>query len=76
MKTIALKLEDKVFDETVELSAKLKMDRNSYINEAVSLYNKYTKRKLLKTQLEKESILTSKESLDVLHEFEKLIDEE
>lgn len=76
MKTFALKFEDKVFDETVELSAKLKMDRNSYINEAVSLYNKYNKRKLLRTQLEKESILTSKESLDVLHEFEKLIDED
>jgi hypothetical protein len=33
------------------------------------------KRRLLKTQLAKESALTSQDSMDILYEFEKLIDE-
>jgi hypothetical protein len=34
----------------------------------------YNKRQLFKKQLSKESKLTSKDSMEVLHEFEKLID--
>ena len=75
MKILSLKLDDKIFDEAEEITTKLKLARNRYINEAVSLYNQYHKRKLLKKQLANESKLTSKGSLDILHEFEKLIDE-
>ncbi|MFN9597111.1 MAG: hypothetical protein ACK560_10000 [Bacteroidota bacterium] len=76
MKTLSLKLDDKIFDETEELTSKLKLARNRYINEAVDIYNLYNKRKLLKKQLMKESKLTSKDSMEILHEFEKLIDED
>ena len=76
MKTLSLKLDDKIFDEAEELTSKLKLARNRYINEAVSIYNLYNKRRLLKKQLIKESKLTSKDSMDILHEFEKLIDED
>jgi predicted transcriptional regulator len=76
MKTLSLKLDDKIFDEAEELTSKLKLARNRYINEAVSIYNLYNKRRLLKKQLMKESKLTSKDSMDILHEFEKLIDED
>lgn len=76
MKTLSLKLDDEIFDETEELTSKLKLARNRYINEAVSIYNLYNRRKLLKKQLKKESILTSKDSMEVLNEFEKLIDED
>ena len=76
MKTLSLKLDDKIFDDTEEMTAKLKLARNRYINEAVSIYNLYNKRRLLKSQLLKESKLASKDSMDVLHEFEKLIDED
>jgi hypothetical protein len=76
MKTLSLKLDDKIFDETEELTSKLKLARNRYINEAVSIYNLYNKRRLLKKQLMKESKLSSKDSMDILHEFEKLIDED
>ena len=76
MKTLSLKLDDEIFDEAEKLTSKLKLPRNRYINEAVNLYNLYNKRRLLKKKLMKESKLTNKESMDVLHEFEKLIDED
>ena len=76
MKTLSLKLDDKIFDEAEELTSKLKLARNRYINEAVNIYNIYNKRKLLKKQLVKESKLISVDSMDILHEFEKLIDED
>lgn len=75
MKTLSLKLDDEIFEDAEEITAKLKLARNRYINEAVSIYNLFNKRKLLKGQLAKESKLTSKDSMDVLHEFEKLINE-
>ena len=75
MKTLSLKLDDKIFDEAEEMTSKLKLARNRYINEAVSIYNLFNKRRLLKKQLLKESKLTSKDSMEVLQEFEKLIDE-
>ena len=75
MKTISLKLENKIFDETEEITSQLKISRNDYINEAVHIYNTLNKRRLLKKQLAKESILTGNDSKELLHEFEKLMDE-
>jgi predicted transcriptional regulator len=75
MKTLSLKLDDQIFDEAEEITSKLKLARNRYINEAVSIYNKFNKRRILKKQLQKESKLVAKDSMDILHEFEKLIDE-
>ena len=75
MKTLSLKLDDKIFDETEEVTAKLKLARNRYINEAVSIYNLFNKRRLLKKQLTKESKLTSNDSMEILAEFEKFVDE-
>ncbi len=76
MKTLSLKLDDQIFDDAEEITAKLKLARNRYINEAVSIYNLFNKRRLLKSQLAKESKLTSNYSMEVLYEFEKLIDED
>ncbi|MEN9457699.1 MAG: hypothetical protein RL135_268 [Bacteroidota bacterium] len=75
MKTLSLKLDDNIFEEAEEITSKLNVARNRYINEAVSIYNRVNKKRLLKKQLEKESLLTSKDSLEVLHEFEMLLDE-
>lgn len=75
MKILSLKLDDDIYDETEKITSKLKLARNRYINEAVNIYNLFNKRRLLKKQLEKESKLTRKDSLEILHEFEKLIDE-
>ncbi len=75
MKTLSLKLDDDIFHEAEEITGALQVARNRYINEAVSIYNRVNKRRLLKTQLAKESALTSQDSMDILYEFEKLIDE-
>ena len=75
MKSLSLKLEDKIFKEAEEITAKLNLARNRYINEAVKIYNQFNKRRLLKMKLAKESKLTSKDSMEVLKEFEKLFDE-
>jgi hypothetical protein len=50
------------------------MPRNAYINKAVSYFNEYNKRSLLKKQLAKESKLVSEESMRVLREFEAIED--
>ena len=73
MKTLSLKLDDKTFDEAEEITSKLHLARNPYINEAVSMCNLFNKRRLLKKQLVKESKITSNDSMKVLAEFEKLI---
>jgi predicted transcriptional regulator len=75
MKTLSLKLDDDIFEEAEEITSKLNLARNRYINEAVSIYNRVNKKRLLKKQLAKESVLTSKDSMEVLNEFEKFLDE-
>lgn len=75
MKTLSLKLDDNIFEETEKVVSELKLARNRYINEALSLYNQFNKRKFLKKKLAKESKLVAQSSSEVLAEFEKLVDE-
>ena len=71
MKNLSLKMDDKVFNETERITAKISTNRNRYINEAVAFYNLLQKRKLLSHQLQKESKIIREESMKVLAEFEK-----
>jgi hypothetical protein len=75
MKTLSLKLDDNIFNETEIVLTKVKKSRNRYINEAVDYYNRVNKRNLIARKLIKESKLVRKESLAVLSEFENLHDE-
>jgi hypothetical protein len=75
MKTLSLKLDDDIFSETDVMASKLKIARNRYINEALNIYNMVNKRRLLKKQLVKESKLVKKDSMVILAEFEKLMDD-
>jgi hypothetical protein len=75
MKTLSLKLDDNIFDETEKVVSELNLARNRYINEALNLYNQFNKRRVLKTKLTKESKLVAQSSSEVLAEFEKLVDE-
>ncbi len=75
MKTLSLKLDDNIFDETEVILTKVKKSRNRYINEAVDYYNKINKRTLIARKLALESRLVKNESLAVLSEFEELGDE-
>ena len=74
MKTLSLKLDDSIFQETEKLVKENKQTRNRYINEALDYYNKIQNRKILARKLETESKLVREESLIVLQEFEKLAD--
>lgn len=73
MKSLSLKLDDKVFADTEKIISKTRKARNRYINEAIEFYNLLQKRKLLSKQLEKESKLVRDESMKVLKEFEELL---
>jgi hypothetical protein len=72
LKNLSLKLEDKIFQETEKILTKVKTNRNRYINEAIEFYNRLHRRRLLSRQLSKESKMVSRDSLEVLAEFEKL----
>jgi hypothetical protein len=76
MKNLSLKLEDDIFQETEKIISKVKKNRNRYINEAIELYNRLHRRKLLSKQLSKESKIVSKDSMDILAEFELINDED
>ncbi|GAB1463456.1 ribbon-helix-helix domain-containing protein [Pedobacter sp.] len=74
MKTLSLKLDDDIFTETEEITERLKMARNRYINEALRAFNEYQKRKALKNKLLQESRGAYGNSLAVLEEFERILD--
>lgn len=76
MKNLSLKLDDDIFRETEKIVSKVKKNRNRYFNEAIEFYNRLHRRKLLSAQLSKESKLVSTDSMQVLAEFERLIDED
>ena len=75
MKTLSLKLDDNIFNETEDVLVKVKKSRNRYINEAVAFYNRVNKRNLISKKLAKESRLVKNESMAFLAEFESLQDE-
>jgi len=74
MKTLSLKLDNSVFEETEKLLEKIQKTRNRYINEALEYYNQIQKKKLIEQLLIADSKLVSDESMKVLHEFENLED--
>jgi len=69
MKTISLKIDDRVFMETEEILSQIQKPRNIYINEAIRNYNRLQKKTLLEEKLKLESSLVNQESIDVLKEF-------
>ena len=74
-KALSLKINNEIFKEVEEIITQIDIPRNTYINHALSVYNKLNKRKLLKKQLQYESSLVQQNSLKILDEFEKLEDE-
>jgi hypothetical protein len=59
------------FQYTDEMISKPHLAKNHDINEAGRSCGLFKKRKLLKKQLTKESKLTSKDSMDIMNEFER-----
>ena len=75
MKTLSLKLDDNIFEETQKVVFELNLTRNRYINEALNLYNQFKKRPILRKKLIKESKLVAQRSFEIFAEFEKLVNE-
>lgn len=75
MKTISLKIEENIFQDTEEILKTKKKPRNRYINEALDFYNKSQKREILREQFRISSMLVREDNLEVLREFEALKDE-
>lgn len=72
MKTVSLKIDDLIFEETEKILSKNKKARNRYINEALDHYNRLQKRLMLEKKLKKESDLIKEDSMSVLKEFEDI----
>lgn len=72
MKNLSLKLKEEIYRDTEEVVKKLKVPRNSYINKAVDFYNKVNTRNMTRKKLFEESLLVSRDSMEILQEFEKL----
>lgn len=72
MKTVSLKIDDPIFEETEKIISSINKSRNRYINEAIAFYNKEQRQHLLEKQLKNESALVQKESLSVLKDFEDI----
>lgn len=72
MKTVSLKIDDSIFEETEKILSGINMPRNRYINEALSYYNKVQKRRLLEQRLKIESEMVREDSMETLKEFENL----
>lgn len=72
MKTVSLKIDDSIFEETEKILSKIKKPRNRYINDAIDFYNRIQKRALLEKKLKKESELVKADSMDVLKDFEEI----
>lgn len=73
-KALSLKMNERIFKETERVLRKIRMPRNTYINEAVDFYNRLQKRKVIKRQLIKESKLLKKDTREFLKSFELLED--
>ena len=72
MKTVSLKIDDSIFEETENILSRVKNSRNRYINEALAYYNQVQKRIILEKKLKKESEIVKSDSMSVLKEFEDI----
>jgi hypothetical protein len=72
MKSLSLKIEDSIINETDELIKDIKISRNQYINQAIAFYNTIKKKNKIEKQLRDSSKLVAKSSMEVLKEFEEL----
>ena len=67
--TLSFKLQEDTFNEVEKITHKMKIPRNTYINNALEFYNEFVQRKLLRHQLEKESKLVRVNSMEISASF-------
>ncbi|MFP4459898.1 MAG: hypothetical protein ACLFSQ_09965 [Candidatus Zixiibacteriota bacterium] len=74
MKSLSLKLDNEIFEETEKLVKSGKISRNRYINNALKYYNQQKSREILAEKLKAESRIIKKYFMKVLGESESLED--
>jgi len=72
MKTISLKIDDSIYQQTETILSRIQKPRNRYINEALAYYNKLQQRELIEKKLKMESTMVASESKNVLADFESV----
>lgn len=72
MKTISLKIDNSIFNETEKILSRMKKPRNRYINEALDYYNRLQRRLMIEKRLKKESELVKSDSMSALKDFEEI----
>jgi hypothetical protein len=72
MKTVSLKIDNSIFEETEIILARIKKPRNRYIIEAIAFYNRYQRKQILGEKLKAESHMVRNKSMPVLKEFEDI----
>ncbi len=72
MKTVSLKIDDPIFEETENVLSQIKISRNRYINEALEYYNKLQRRQILEKRLKSDSDLVKNDSIKILKDFERI----
>jgi hypothetical protein len=75
MKTLSLKLDENIFEETEEMVRLKGVARNRYINEALDFYNRFQRRKKLAGDFKAASSSVRDSSMLINEEFDRLIDE-
>jgi metal-responsive CopG/Arc/MetJ family transcriptional regulator len=75
MKMISLKLYEEIALEADELSDKLHISRNRFINDAVVAYSKSVRRELLAKEMQMAAAAVRQSSKEVMDEFDALEDE-
>jgi len=76
MKTLSLKLDENIFEETEEILKEKNIARNRYINQAIEFYNRFQKRKKMSAEFAKASKLVADSSMEIISEFDALIEED
>ena len=71
MKTVSLKIEDSIFEETEKILSRVKNSRNNYINEAIAYYNRHQNQFIPELKRKNKSELTSTGSLTAIKDFER-----
>ena len=74
MKTISLKLDENIFQDTEKVLDSVNLSRNRYINEAILYYNNMQRKLQLERILTAESKACEQSSKEVLNEFEMIDD--
>ena len=72
MKHVNVPLDDEILEEMTTICGHLNLSLNQYILQAIHQYHRTQKKRWLKQQLARESILVRDTSMSVLQEFERI----